>query len=211
MYKTWLRDSLYRLGPKKTRSGLARHLGKSPAFVTRILDYGQKIPADMLPQIANYLGVGLPSMTARADYRPSLLVDVEVAGVLAMGHWSDKNAARLQTGRTSVPVEMSPRFAERKHYSMEVHTSEVAGLDVGDYAVFVKTDNDTLVDGQIVHIVTSDHGKDQDVARRVTHVSGQVMFAVDKTVKGKKPSPAPLAPNERVEGILVSKYRDFVR
>lgn len=92
---------------------------------------------------------------------------------------------------------------------MEMHASELAELQVGDTAVFVAYEKDTLIDGQIVHIRTARAGLEEDTAKRVRMVAGQIYFGNDVVAKGKKTAYEPLRQDQQIIGILVSKYRDF--
>ena len=126
-----------------------------------------------------------------------------------MGHWAERRATRLRTEQESVPSTIAPKYVGRRHYAMEMHASELAELQVGDTAVFVAYEKDTLIDGQIVHIRTARAGLEEDTAKRVRMVAGQIYFGNDVVAKGKKTAYEPLRQDQQIIGILVSKYRDF--
>ena len=56
----WIRDALKETG--KTRSGLARALGRSPSAVTDLLNGSRRLRADEIAVVAAYLGVEPPRL-----------------------------------------------------------------------------------------------------------------------------------------------------
>jgi phage repressor protein C with HTH and peptisase S24 domain len=72
----WIEDALA-ANPKKSKSGLAKALGRTPAAVTRLLRYGRELKAREIRLIAEYLETEPPV----ADDIP--LVSFTTAGALA--------------------------------------------------------------------------------------------------------------------------------
>ncbi|HLW92487.1 MAG TPA: helix-turn-helix transcriptional regulator [Roseiarcus sp.] len=56
----WIREALIKTG--KTRSGLAKALGRSPSAVTDLLNGSRRLRAEEIPVIVNYLGVEPPRL-----------------------------------------------------------------------------------------------------------------------------------------------------
>ncbi len=54
----WIRAGLKHTG--KTRSGLAKALGRSPSAVTDLLNGHRRLRADEIPIVAEYLGIEPP-------------------------------------------------------------------------------------------------------------------------------------------------------
>lgn len=57
-------------------------------------------------------------------------------------------------GRHFVPPVPDPRYADRKQYSMLVGANDLDGFEIGEYAIFVRYENEALISGQIVHVTT---------------------------------------------------------
>lgn len=209
MYRKWLSDALDRLGPKKTRSGLARHLGKSPSAITLMVQGKQHIPAATLPDIAAYLGLPLPTHGLSA-YTDNQIVDV--VGVLMTGSWNEAGVSTRPLGKHIFPLAPDPRYADQKQYSMLVGSADVTDLLVGEYGHFFQLGpDDNLVHDDIVHVKTSKADLVENSARRVRIVAGQVWLDTDAINGTKKKSTKFPAPNITVVGVLIGVYRQFRR
>ncbi len=64
----WIRAGLKRTG--KTRSGLAKALGRSPSAVTDLLNGQRRLRADEIAIVADYLGVEPPRLLGGGPPRP---------------------------------------------------------------------------------------------------------------------------------------------
>jgi transcriptional regulator with XRE-family HTH domain len=83
----WIREALERKG--KTRSGLARALGRSPSAVTDLLNGARRLRADEIALAADYLGVEPPRLVGggRAPARGGLVPLVGYVGAGAEAHY----------------------------------------------------------------------------------------------------------------------------
>ena len=62
----WIREGLKE--KRKTRSGLAKALGRSPSAVTDLLNGSRRLRAEEIAIAAEYLGVEPPRLVARPMY-----------------------------------------------------------------------------------------------------------------------------------------------
>jgi hypothetical protein len=206
MYRKWLTDALVKLGPAKSRSGLARHLGKSPAAITLMLQGKQKIPADMLPDIATYLGLSLPTMPS-GSFEPAAATNV-VRGSLCVGRWYEVGICTSPIGPHFVPAVPDPSLSGRQQYCMVTEDSCVEKLKKGEYGLFIEYDDEPLADRQIVHIRTTQGDKFEDCCRRVRLIGRNISGEIDNPPTGstKKSIKLPSA-DTRVIGVLVGVFR----
>ncbi len=181
-YRLWLIDALNRLKPEgKTRSGLARHLGKEPSAVTKMLraENPQSIPSDLLPKISSYLGIPLPGDTLGSRVVPSRAV---FEGVLAVGAWYEKGADTATADRQHmVPAVPAPDLAEFRQYSRIVQTQTIRDVPAGDYCVFVpyKELRPSPRDGDVVHVRRTNGGLEENSLRRISLNGNRVSLVVD--------------------------------
>jgi transcriptional regulator with XRE-family HTH domain len=78
----WIRDALRETG--KTRSGLARALGRSPSAVTDLLNGSRRLRADEIPIVAAYLGVEPPRLVG-GGRAPATSAKVPLVGYVGAG------------------------------------------------------------------------------------------------------------------------------
>ena len=81
----WIRSGLKRTG--KTRSGLAKALGRSPSAVTDLLNGNRRLRADEIATVSDYLGIEPPRLIGGGPPRPpsAPLVGYVGAGAVARG------------------------------------------------------------------------------------------------------------------------------
>lgn len=181
-YRLWLSDSLNRLKPEgKTRSGLARHLGKEPSAVTKMLraENPQSIPSDLLPKISSYLGIPLPGDTLGSRVVPNRAV---FEGVLAVGAWYENGVeAEVNNMRHEVPTVPTLEFGEFQQYSRIVQTQTFRDILIGDYCVFLRYSDlrSSPRDGDFVHVRRTNGQTEENSLRRVVVNEGRVSLMVD--------------------------------
>ena len=78
----WIRDALRETG--KTRSGLAKALGRSPSAVTDLLNGSRRLRADEIAIAAAYLGVEPPRLVG-GGRQPSQQAKVPLVGYVGAG------------------------------------------------------------------------------------------------------------------------------
>jgi hypothetical protein len=172
-----------------------------------MLNYGQKIPSEMLAPIATYLGEPVPSLPA-AVAQSQFVQNVEVVGVLAMGQWHEPGGSLKPIGDHFVPTVPDPRYASRRQYALIVATPDLKGLQVGDYAIFVSRNPDEPIqNNQIVHIETNRGGLIEDTPRRVQVAAGKVYLHHDLTENGIKNRIEMPNPNIKIAGFLIGTFR----
>jgi len=83
----WIREGLLQSG--KTRSGLARALGRAPSAVTDLLNGKRRLRADEIAVVADYLGVEPPRLIGggRAELRATRVPLVGYVGAGAIAHF----------------------------------------------------------------------------------------------------------------------------
>src|ERR1700685_2177471 len=88
-YKTltveWIRAGLKHTG--KTRSGLAKALGRSPSAVTDLLNGHRRLRADEIATVSEYLGIEPPRLTGVGPPRPPSAPLVGYVGAGAVAHF----------------------------------------------------------------------------------------------------------------------------
>lgn len=95
---------------------------------------------------------------------------------------------------------------------MLVGSNDVTDLRIGEYGHFFELrPNDNLVHDDIVHVKTSKADLDENSARRVRIVAGQVWLDTDAINGTKKKSSKHPSPNITVVGVLIGVYRQFQR
>ena len=81
----WIRAGLKRTG--KTRSGLAKALGRSPSAVTDLLNGHRRLRADEIAIVSEYLGVEPPRLIGGGPPRPPKAPLVGYVGAGAIAHF----------------------------------------------------------------------------------------------------------------------------
>jgi transcriptional regulator with XRE-family HTH domain len=78
----WIRKALLETG--KTRSGLARALGRSPSAITDLLNGARRLKAEEIPLVVDYLGVDPPRFLT-GGRAPSQSASVPLVGFVGAG------------------------------------------------------------------------------------------------------------------------------
>ena len=81
----WIRSGLKRTG--KTRSGLAKALGRSPSAVTDLLNGHRRLRADEIATVSDYLGIEPPRLIGGGPPRPPSAPLVGYVGAGAVAHF----------------------------------------------------------------------------------------------------------------------------
>ena len=81
----WIRSGLKRTG--KTRSGLAKALGRSPSAVTDLLNGHRRLRADEIAIVSEYLGIEPPRLIGGGPPRPPSAPLVGYVGAGAVAHF----------------------------------------------------------------------------------------------------------------------------
>ena len=81
----WIRSGLKRTG--KTRSGLAKALGRSPSAVTDLLNGHRRLRADEIATVSEYLGIEPPRLIGGGPPRPPSAPLVGYVGAGAVAHF----------------------------------------------------------------------------------------------------------------------------
>ena len=81
----WIRSGLKRTG--KTRSGLAKALGRSPSAVTDLLNGHRRLRADEIAIVSDYLGIEPPRLVGGGPPRPPRAPLVGYVGAGAVAHF----------------------------------------------------------------------------------------------------------------------------
>ncbi len=81
----WIRAGLKRTG--KTRSGLAKALGRSPSAVTDLLNGHRRLRADEIATVSDYLGIEPPRLIGGGPPRPPSAPLVGYVGAGAVAHF----------------------------------------------------------------------------------------------------------------------------
>ena len=81
----WIRAGLKRTG--KTRSGLAKALGRSPSAVTDLLNGHRRLRADEIAIVSDYLGIEPPRLVGGGPPRPPSAPLVGYVGAGAVAHF----------------------------------------------------------------------------------------------------------------------------
>ena len=81
----WIRIGLKRTG--KTRSGLARALGRSPSAVTDLLNGHRRLRADEIATVSEYLGIEPPRLIGGGPPRPPSAPLIGYVGAGAVAHF----------------------------------------------------------------------------------------------------------------------------
>ena len=114
----WIRSALKRTG--KTRSGLAKALGRSPSAVTDLLNGHRRLRADEIATVSDYLGVEPPRLIGGGPPRPPSAPLVGYVGAGAVAHFYadgqgpfDDVDAPLDSKPTTVAVQVRGQLARR--------------------------------------------------------------------------------------------------
>ena len=81
----WIRIGLKRTG--KTRSGLAKALGRSPSAVTDLLNGHRRLRADEIAIVSEYLGIEPPRLIGGGPPRPPSAPLIGYVGAGAVAHF----------------------------------------------------------------------------------------------------------------------------
>ena len=81
----WIRAGLKRTG--KTRSGLAKALGRSPSAVTDLLNGHRRLRADEIATVSDYLGIEPPRLIGGGPPRPPSAPLIGYVGAGAVAHF----------------------------------------------------------------------------------------------------------------------------
>ena len=81
----WIRAGLKRTG--KTRSGLAKALGRSPSAVTDLLNGHRRLRADEIAIVSDYLGIEPPRLIGGGPLRPPKAPLIGYVGAGAIAHF----------------------------------------------------------------------------------------------------------------------------
>ena len=81
----WIRAGLKRTG--KTRSGLAKALGRSPSAVTDLLNGHRRLRADEIATVSEYLGIEPPRLIGGGPPRPPSAPLIGYVGAGAVAHF----------------------------------------------------------------------------------------------------------------------------
>ena len=81
----WIRAGLKHTG--KTRSGLAKALGRSPSAVTDLLNGHRRLRADEIAIVAEYLGIEPPRLIGGGPPRPPKAPLIGYVGAGAIAHF----------------------------------------------------------------------------------------------------------------------------
>ena len=107
----WIRAGLKRTG--KTRSGLAKALGRSPSAVTDLLNGHRRLRADEIAIVSDYLGIEPPRLIGGGPPRPPSAPLVGYVGAGAIAHFYadgqgpfDDVDAPLDSKPTTVAVQI---------------------------------------------------------------------------------------------------------
>ena len=107
----WIRSGLKRTG--KTRSGLAKALGRSPSAVTDLLNGHRRLRADEIAIVSDYLGIEPPRLVGGGPPRPPSAPLVGYVGAGAVAHFYadgqgpfDDVDAPLDSKPTTVAVQV---------------------------------------------------------------------------------------------------------
>ena len=133
-YKTWIVEQLDRLeSAGKTRSGLARYLGKHRSLVTKMLTSNRPFRVDEIQDICRYLGVQPPGLSLRAPEAGAPVI-VSFQGQIGGAMWHE---SQPKIERRELPAS-NPMFPARDQVAWEVYGRVPSlGLQTGDVAICV--------------------------------------------------------------------------
>ena len=111
MIVDWIREGLKE--KHKTRSGLAKALGRSPSAVTDLLNGQRRLRADEIATVSEYLGIEPPRLIGGGPPRPPSAPLVGYVGAGAVAHFYadgqgpfDDVDAPLDSKPTTVAVQI---------------------------------------------------------------------------------------------------------
>ena len=81
----WIRAGLRKTG--KTRSGLARAIGRSPSAITDLLNGHRRLRADEIAMVSEYLGIEPPRLIGGGPLRPPKAPLIGYVGAGAVAHF----------------------------------------------------------------------------------------------------------------------------
>lgn len=210
LYRQWLLDALEKTRAQgKSRSGLARHLNKDAAAITKMLreDKPQRIPASLLPAMAAYLGVSLPVLASHGGGAgPTSRVVYE--GVLAMGVWREDIAAAGGGGTHFIPSVPDPDYEHLAQYARAIEDNVIDDVYAGDYGIFVRYADVRPAprDRDVVHVRRRNGLVSEDSLRRVQIRGRDAALVVDKGPASEK-SVKINEPGLEIRGLLIGTFR----
>lgn len=109
----WILNGLSLQG--KSKSGLAKAIGRSPSAVTDILSGRRRLRADEIPMIAEYLGVDPPRTITKA--KVPALAELPVLGFVGASIWRETVE---ETKPKMVAAARDARFPDAKQFLLRV-------------------------------------------------------------------------------------------
>ena len=103
----WIRAGLKRTG--KTRSGLAKALGRSPSAVTDLLNGHRRLRADEIAIVSDYLGIEPPRLIGGGPLRPPKAPLIGYVGAGAIAHFYADGQGPFD--EVDAPIDAKPATA----------------------------------------------------------------------------------------------------
>ena len=107
----WIRSGLKRTG--KTRSGLAKALGRSPSAVTDLLNGHRRLRADEIATVSDYLGIEPPRLIGGGPPRPPSAPLIGYVGAGAVAHFYADGQGPFDD--VDAPLDSKPTKIGRAH------------------------------------------------------------------------------------------------
>lgn len=131
VYLDWVQDALARK-PHLSQSGLARHIGRHRAVISKMLQGDRQIKASELQKIADYLGEPIPGLSAPV---PTVAATVPVVGRVGAA-WYEKGTAPAASIPDVSPVSGKPT-ADQVAYQVDTAMPEL-GVPAGAVIVAIR-------------------------------------------------------------------------
>ena len=142
----WIRSGLKRTG--KTRSGLAKALGRSPSAVTDLLNGHRRLRADEIATVSDYLGVEPPRLIGGGPPRPPSAPLVGYVGAGAL--WARCKSLRCRAEERMASARSVSTFGgRRRRGEEEVMDLALSVLPCYVLALFSIGENRRLCQGSV--------------------------------------------------------------
>lgn len=129
----WLAAGLKK--PGKSKSGLAKKLGRAPSAVSQILNGARGIKANELALIADYIDEPIPALSGQpAAIKPKVVLDrdftlsddaLDVRGDVAGGVWMEIDPYADAGNFEKANVVYSPRWPKSAQYALRVRGTSI--------------------------------------------------------------------------------------
>lgn len=116
----WIKQGLEKEG--KSRSGLAKALGRSPSMVTNLLKGERQLKANEINRIARYLEEAAPPTPRREADSAPVIGYLMITGEVAGGVWTEPG---LEFDPIPTKVAVDPRWPEDQMFLLRVRGSSI--------------------------------------------------------------------------------------